>query len=324
MKVGSSVTTVTVNEQYQPIHQTENATNGETFAENTIASVPLNGRDFSQLTAFTPGAISTGFGTYGNVSGSSSNSSERSTNASNEANMNGNRQQSNNFLLEGQEINENINNTIGYSPSPDSLAEIRVIASNANAEFGNVNGGDTVMVMKSGSNHLHGSVFGFLSNDNLNANSWLNDSQGLPKAAYTQSIFGGTLGGPIYKDRLFFFVDYEGFRYHSSGQQAYSVAPAGFRTGDLSLIEQAPLNIHLYDTQTLQPNGQPTPYPNNQVPITNPVAQFLFNHPNVYPLPNHSSSDPLGIYGNFVGAHDVFSRNDQGDCKIDGICAAAT
>jgi hypothetical protein len=318
LKVGSASTTVTVNEQYQPILETENATNGETFTENTINSVPLNGRDFSQMTVFTPGAVSTGYGMYGSVSGSSSNSSERSTNASNEANVNGSRQQSNNFLLDGQEINENINNTIGFSPSPDALEQIRVIASNANAEFGNVNGGDVVMVTKSGTSSFHGSAFGFLSNDNLNANSWQNDNQGLPKAAYTQSIFGGTIGGPMLKNKLFFFADYEGFRYHSSGQQAYGVAPAAFRTGDLSLLKSAPLNIQLYDTQTLGPTGQPVAYPNNKVPINNPVAQFLFSHPNIYPLPNHqSSTDPLNIYGNYVGAHDVFSRNDQGDIKID-------
>jgi hypothetical protein len=145
LHVGTASTTIKVDEQYQPILQTENPTNGETFTENTINSVPLNGRDFSQLTVFTPGAVSTGYGTYGQVSGSSSNSSERSTNDSNEANVNGSRQQSNNYLLDGQEINENINNTIGYSPSPDSLEQIRVIASNANAEFGNVNGGEVVM-----------------------------------------------------------------------------------------------------------------------------------------------------------------------------------
>ncbi|HEX3438540.1 MAG TPA: carboxypeptidase-like regulatory domain-containing protein, partial [Pseudacidobacterium sp.] len=135
LTVGAASTTVTVSEETVPILQTENATNGETFTENTINSVPLNGRDFSQLTVFTPGAVSTGYGTYGMVSGSSSNSSERSTNADNEANVNGSRQQSNNFLLDGQEINENLNNTIGYSPSPDSLDQIRVISSNANAEF---------------------------------------------------------------------------------------------------------------------------------------------------------------------------------------------
>ncbi|MBT9330949.1 TonB-dependent receptor [Paracidobacterium acidisoli] len=311
LSVGTASTTVTVSDQFQPILQTENATNGETFTENTINSVPLNGRDFAQLTVFTPGAVSTGYGTFGTVSGSSSNSSERSTNDSNEANVNGSRQQSNNYLLDGQEINENINNTIGYSPSPDSLEQIRVIASNANAEFGNVNGGEVVMVMKSGSNQFHGSAFGFLSNDNLNANSWVNDNQGVPKAGYTQSIFGGTFGGPIIRDKLFFFVDYEAFRYHSSGQQAYSVAPTAFRTGDLSLIGSG-LGIQLYDTQT------GTPYANNQVPITNPVAQYLFSHPNIYPLPNRQSPvDPLNIFGNFIGPHDIFSRNSQGDVKID-------
>ena len=312
LSVGKASSTVTVDAQYQPILQTENATNGETFTENTINSVPLNGRDFSQLTVFTPGAVSTGYGSYGMVSGSSSNSSERSTNASNEANVNGSRQQSNNFLLDGQEINENINNTIGYSPSPDALEQIRVIASNANAEFGNVNGGEVVMVTKSGTDRFHGSAFGFLENDNLNANSWVNDNKGVPKAGYTQSIFGGTVGGPIFRGKLFFFADYEAFRYHSSGQSAFSVAPAAFRTGDLSALKSA-LGIQLYNTQT------GTAYANNQVPITNPVALYLFSHPNAYPLPNRQSPtrDPLNIYENFIGPQNVFSRNDQGDVKID-------
>ncbi|WP_446743806.1 carboxypeptidase regulatory-like domain-containing protein [Silvibacterium acidisoli] len=312
LSIGQTSTTVTVQENTQPILQTENATNGETFTENTINSVPLNGRDFSQLTVFTPGAVSTGYGTYGSVSGSSSNSSERSTNANNEANVNGSRQQSNNFLLDGQEINENLNNTIGYSPSPDSLEQVRVVASNANAEFGNVNGGEVIMVMKSGSNQIHGSGFGFLSNDNLNANSWQHDFQGVPKSAYTQTIFGGTLGGPIIKNKLFFFIDYEGFRYHSSGQATASVAPAAFRTGDLSVLQN--LGIHLYDTQA---PGRPA-YANNQIPILSPVAAFLFSHPEAYPLPNHqSTTDPLDIYQNYIGPSKVFSRNDQGDVKID-------
>src|ERR1700742_2755548 len=326
LTVGQASTTVTVSEETVPILQTENATNGETFTENTINSVPLNGRDFSQLTVFTPGAVSTGYGTYGMVSGSSSNSSERSTNDNNEANVNGSRQQSNNYLLDGQEINENINNTIGYSPSPDSLEQIRVIASNANAEFGNVNGGEVVMVMKSGSNSFHGRAFGFLSNDKLNANSWGKNQGGVPKAAYTQTIFGGTFGGPIIKDKLFFFVNYEAFRYHSSGEANFSVVPAAFRTGDLSALLTAPaidssginhggLGLQLYDTQA---PGRPA-YVNNQIPILNPVAQFLFSHPNAYPLPNRiNPRDPyLNVYQNYVGPSKVFSRNDQGDAKID-------
>ncbi len=154
LKVGESNTTVEVNVAAQPILNTENATLGETFTENTINSMPLNGRDFSQLTVFTPGAVSTNYGAFGGQ-----NSTERDTNGSTVANVNGNRAQSNNYLLDGQEINENLNNTVGYTPSPDSLDQIQVISSNANAEFGNVNGGDVVMVTKSGTNHFHGSAF---------------------------------------------------------------------------------------------------------------------------------------------------------------------
>jgi hypothetical protein len=315
LHIGSASTSVEVSDQAQPILETENPTLGETFTENTINSVPLNGRDFSQLTVFTPGAVSTGYGSYGQASSSSSaanNSSERSTAATNEANVNGSRQQSNNYLLDGQEINENINNTIGYSPSPDSLEQIRVIASNANAEFGNVNGGEVVMVMKSGSNKFHGSAFGFLSNDNLNANSWANDHGGAPKNAYTQSTFGGTFGGPILKDKLFFFIDYEAFRYHLSGSGFASVVPQAFRTGDLSALSQQ--GIQLYDTQT---PGMPA-YAANQVPVVNPVASFLFAHPEVYPLPNNPNTpDPFGIFDNYIGSIKSFATNDQGDAKVD-------
>jgi hypothetical protein len=333
LSVGGADTTVTVSDQFQPILQTENATNGETFTENTINSVPLNGRDFSQLTVFTPGAVSTGYGNFGKTSSSTnaaSNSSERSTNDNNEANVNGSRQQSNNYLLDGQEINENINNTIGFSPSPDSLEQIRVIASNANAEFGNVNGGEVVMVMKSGSNGFHGSAFGFLSNADLNANSWVNDSNNTPKSAYTQSTFGGTLGGPIIKDKLFFFIDYEAFRYHTSGQETASVVPGAFRTGDFSSLLTPPnigtdginrggLGLQLYNTQAPGMPAYGTPQNPNQVPIQSLVAQFLFNHPSAYPLPNHvNPKDPyLNVNNNYIGPYKTYSRNDQGDVKID-------
>lgn len=312
LKVGTTSTTVTVSSQVQPILNTENSTLGETFTDNTINSVPLNGRDFSQLTVYTPGAVSTGFNMYG-----SSNSTERSTNAANEVDVNGNRQQSNNYLLDGQEINENLNNTIGYNPSPDSIAQIRVIASNANAEFGNVNGGEVLAVMKSGSNSLHGSAFAFLENQRLQANSWGNDNNVIPTPInpFTQTLFGGTLGGPIIKDKLFFFVDYEALRLHTAGLTTASQAPVAFLNGDFSALEK--VGIQLYDTTNIGPNGQPTPYANNQVPVNNPVAKFLASNPKAYPAPNNPTSDPLGIYNNFIGPSGSFNQNDQGDAKVD-------
>ncbi len=302
--IGAATTTVNVSDQLQPILNTESATLGETFTENTINSVPLNGRDFSQLTVFTPGAVATNYGAFGGQE-----STERDTGGDTIPNVNGNRQQSNNYLLDGQEINENLNNTIGYTPSPDSLDQIRVISSNANAEFGNVNGGDVVMVMKSGTNSLHGSAFGFLENYNLDANSWSNKYAGTPIQPFTQTIFGGTLGGPILKDKLFFFIDYEGYREHTGGTTAFSVAPAAFRTGDLSILP-----FQLYNTQNAT---GPVPYIRNRVPITNPVAAYLFAHPEAYPLPNKAATDSLGINNNFSGPNGTFQRNDQADAKVD-------
>ena len=313
LQVGSAKTTVEVSDELQPILDTESATLGETFTENTIHNIPLNGLDFSQLTVYTPGAVSTGFNSYG-----SNNSSERATNAGNEVSVNGNRQQSNNYLLDNQEINENINNTLGYNPSPEALEQVRVIAANPNAEFGNVNGGTVIAAMKSGSNNWHGSVFGYLKDYKLDANSWGNDHQAgaaTPKNPYTTSQFGGTFGGPIFHDKLFFFVDYLGFRTHSAGLTTASVAPAAFRTGDFSS-----LGIQLYDTTKIDPvTGHPTPYANNQIPITNPVAQYLFSNPKAYPLPNHAADpgDPTGTYNNFIGPSGSFATNDQGDVKVD-------
>ncbi len=319
LSVGSATATVEVSAQMQPILNTESATLGETFTENSINSIPLNGRDFSELTVYTPGAVAPGFNSFGGYD-----STERSTDNNNEVAVNGNRQESNNYLLGGQEINENIMNMTAYSPSPDSLEQIRVIASNANAEFGNVNGGTVLAVMKSGSDQLHGDIFGFLKNDNLDANSWANDNNvvPLPKTSYTQTQFGGTLGGPIIKNKLFFFVDYEGMRFHRAGLTDFSVVPAAFRTGDLSALLTpgafTPSGTQLYDTQTIDPvTGQPKAYANNQIPITNPVALYLFSNPKAYPLPNNATSDPLGIYNNFVGNAASYMTNDQGDVKVD-------
>ena len=111
----------------------------------------------------------------------------------------------------------------------------------------------------------------------------------------------------------------KGFATIPQGSRHTALRPPPFRTGDLSLIKNAPLNIQLYDTQTLGAGGQPTAYPNNQVPITNPVALFLFSHPNVYPLPESPKFPPIRStsMATTLAPRDVFSRNDQGDVKID-------
>src|SRR5258707_11935718 len=113
-------------------------------------------------------------------------------------------------------INHTLDDIAGYNTSVDAIAQVQVISANAPAEYGNVNGGDILYQTKSGSNQWHGSAFYYVSNWDLDANTWGNKhtSTITPKLSYTRNIFGGTFGGPLLKDQLFFFGGYQGRRLH--------------------------------------------------------------------------------------------------------------
>jgi hypothetical protein len=309
MKIGAA-STVTVQDEMHPILNTTDSSLGDTLSTTEIASVPLNGRNFSSLTLFQPGAVDTDpQGMTGN------NAIERNTYNSGISSINGNRAQANYYTLEGADLNEPQNNLIAYNPAPDAIAEVRVISANAPATYGNANGGAVITILKSGTNHYHGSAYGLLENHDLDANTWSNNHQPttVPKPSYTQTIFGGTVGGPILRDKLFFFADYEGVRKHQSGIATASVLTQAMRGGDFSaLLAQGANSIQLYDTQ-----NSFAPYAGNLgLPILNPVATYLFAHPELYPLPNAAPTDGL-IAGNFQGGQTNFVRNNQEDIKVD-------
>ena len=311
-----STTTIVVQAEAHPILNTTDSTLGTTLSTNEIANVPLNGRNFSALSLFQPGAVDTDpTGMSGN------NAIERTTYNSGVAAINGNREQANNYMLEGADNNEPQNNLIGYNPAPDAIAELRVVSANANATYGNANGGAVVTVLKSGTNQFHGSLYDLLQSQIFDANSWANGRSTpiIPKNSYTQNIFGGTIGGPILTNKLFFFADYEGIRHHTGGMSSASVLTQAMRNGDFSaLLTDGASPIQLYDSQ-----NNFVPYANNQgVPITNPVATYLFAHPELYPLPNRpaesisNGGDGL-IQGDFVGPQSSFVSNNQEDFKVD-------
>jgi hypothetical protein len=315
LAVGASSSNVKVEGNVEPILNTNDAALGITLSTNEIANIPLNGRNFSSVTLFQPGAVATDpQGMSGN------NAIERSQQSNGQASINGNRNQANNYTLDGADMNEPQNNLIAYNPAPDALAEVRVISANASAAYGNANGGAVVSILKSGTNHFHGSAYGYLENYKLDANSWGNkhNSPIIPKNPYTQSIFGGTLGGPIFRDKLFFFVDYEAARRHSGGFASAGVLTQAMRNGDFSaLLSPANGGVQLYDTQ-----NNFTPYANNQIPIVSPVAKFLFAHPELYPLPNAAPTSGL-ISGNYQGPQKSSTVNNQGDIKIEWDTSAA-
>ncbi len=310
LSVGSSATTVSVSAA-APILDTTDPTVASTFTANTIQNFPLNGLDFSALTLYVPGAVDTA-GTSGTTN------FERSTYFVDTPNMNGNRAQANNYTLDGIDMNETYNNLISYSPAPEALQEVQVITADSPTDYGNVNGAGVVSVLKTGTNQFHGSAYGYAQDYRFDANSYGN---GLSKTATTPAVpinpfsfaqFGGTVGGPILHNKLFFFGDYLGSRWHRGGTGQASVMTQAMRNGDFSVLLAGENPIQLYD-----PLNNFAPYANNQnVPVNNPVAKFLFSNPKFYPLPNATPSDGIA-QNNYQAPSRSYKANDQGDVKLE-------
>ncbi len=202
--------------------QTESATVGTVISGTTVNALPLNGRNTGQLALLQPGAVTpnpSAFTAIRNFSGG-------------RPYVNGNREQTNNFTIDGVDMNESIDNLVAYQPSPDALSQISVETNNYAADTGNVAGAVISNVIKSGSNKFKGNLFEFYRNSVLDANSWSNNRSSAPKPKRRQDIYGGTLGGPLAANKLFFFADYQGTRFDAPGSELISVAPASWRGGD--------------------------------------------------------------------------------------------
>ena len=136
--------------------------------------------------------------------------------------------------------------------------------------------------------------------------------QDAKRNAFRRNIFGGTVGGPIRKNKAFFFMDYEGTEQRTSGPATASVAPDAWRSGDLSQF--------LTQNQVVSDPLTGTPFPGNIVPsarITNPVALKLFSSPDFYPLPNNAGTGPLGVTNNYIASQASKISNHQADAKVD-------
>ena len=309
LEIGDTTLTVEVT-GVAAMLQTETQATGDTLSSSKLTNLPLNGRNFASLTLLIPGAVSTSPGAMNTVA--------RFQGSGSRPQVNGNREQTNNFILDGVDINQSVDNQIGYQPNVDALEEVKVVTGNAGAEFGNVGGASVVMSLKSGTNQFHGNAFEFLRNDKLDANGFFNNRGNVKKQALRQNIFGGTFGGPIKKDKMFFFVDYEQTERRISGPATASVAPAAWRTGDLSQFLTVNNQI-IRDPATGTTLATRTPFPNNQIPVArfSPTAQYLFSNPNLYPLPNNTGTGTLGVGSNYIGATRNYLSNKQGDAKLD-------
>jgi len=311
LKIGDTSEVVTVTDTLAPIINAENATLASTIDATTIANIPINSQNFMSLTQFMPGSVNTepAVSTGALPSGRAD---ERYTSDDSVPSFNGNRSMSNNFILDGIEINETLNNTAAYGPNTDAIEQFQVITGNASAEFGNANGGLVIAVTKGGTNTYSGSLNAYLENDKLDANTWANNYSGASKSIYTHAIYDATFGGPIKRDKLFFFIDYEGMRYHTGGQTTVSVAPDAWRTGNFADLKSV-LGTQLYDSQ----NGFAPIKDNQLAAITNPVAKYLFNNTTIYPRANRTPTAGTVASNNYLTHYKQYNTNDQGDARID-------
>jgi hypothetical protein len=331
LKVGEVSTTVDVASDIGSLLQTEDASLGTTVTSNTLESMPLPGQNFAAATVFVPGAVLPTYSSLGTTQGT-----ERDTSfaSSTQPSFNGNRQQTNNYIFDGTDINEPLQNTIAYNPASQAIGQIRIITGNADAEYGNVNGGEIIAVTKSGTNKFHGSLYSFYENQNWQANSWANNDAITPAAKphFHQNIFGVTVGGPVFRNKLFFFADFEGFRNTTVGTQTLiSVPSVRMRTGDFSEFLGAPdpyghsipaaQYIQLYNTTNGLNAG--TPYVGDILPVLNPVAKYIFAHPEFYPLPNRPSSNLNSPdTNNYAGYNKSAYVNNQGDIRVDYVASS--
>lgn len=329
LKVGQVSQTVEVISS-APVLQTETTEVSTIIDANTNVSLPLASRNYLQLTLLAPG-----------VTNVDPNGMRRANNMldSGRPYINGNREQANEYLIDGILNSEDKNNETGYQPTPDAIQEFNLITQNASAEFGNYQGGVVSVSTKSGTNRFHGGLYEFLRNDALDAHNasdgWTRgvnngllgfDSQGvLKKAELRYNQFGGTIGGPIIKNKLFFFADYQGQRQVTSGTTSAQVLTAKARTGDFGQLCTDPggsfdsSGICTGGTQLVYPNGpnvgNPLPYNNLATAgyTIDTVASNMFALTKYYPLP---AVDTLNANNLFYRSGNNLNNN-QGDLKID-------
>jgi hypothetical protein len=283
--------------------QTENAVVGQTLRRDQVEKLPVQGRNLSTAALYTPGVTTpnpSSFNSLKNTSGG-------------RPYVNGQREQANNFTLDGVDMNDAIDNLIAYQPSPDAVEQVSVETNNYSPELGNVAGAIVNMVIKSGTNTIHGNGFYYWRDNKLAATPWATNRAGGRKSEFKRQIFGGTVGGPIGKNRLFFFGDYQGGRQKSPPADSFTtVMPDAWRNGDLSSLLSASTPIVIFDPQT----GQP--FVNNQIPVTRfgQFARNLLANEGLYPRANVSR--PLSDFrNNYLGKSASREETNQFDVKVD-------
>ena len=332
MHVGQVNATVNVTAA-PPLLQTSSTEVGTVIDANAVGSLPLATRDTNELVLLVPGVVSPNIFAF---------QSSQNTFGTGRGYVNGAREQDNNSTLDGMDINQPDNNDVAYVPSPDAIENFNVITSNAPADYGNYIGGVIVETTKSGTNRFHGTLYEYIRNTDLEANSWQDKANGslliqnsagayvpstvLPRPTLQWNNFGAAVGGPIVRNKLFFFAD-ETTEINNTPRtaQTNSTIPTPFLGGDFSSLctSQGATFVagvcsnpalQLYSPTVLTgenagqvaPAGSRQPFPNNQVPLSSKVAAAMV------------ASQPFTQqFENQIYYTSGYVHSYQGDLKID-------
>jgi hypothetical protein len=300
LQIGNVLETVEVKE-VAPLLQSQTAAVSSLVTNQQMVEMPLNGRTFTSLLKLSPGAYT---GSSGNLA-----TSQYAMRGDVNISVNGSSAQNNTYLIDGM-VNRNLwLSTIIMVPTVDSIQEVRMMTSNYTAEYGAAAGAITVVQTKSGTNRFHGSGYEFLRNNRLDANTFFNNRAGVERPAFRRNEFGGTIGGPIRKDKTFFFGDYQGIRLRQP-RTVISTIPtlanrAAILSGDFST-----LGVNIFDPTNVV-GGQRVAFPGNRIPAAR-LDPAALNLTSLLPDPTNSAATR-----NFVYNPAISQRTDQFDVRLD-------
>jgi len=300
LQVGSVQETIEVRET-TPLLQAQTAAVSSLVSNQQMVEMPLNGRTFTALLKLSPGAYT---GSSGNLS-----TSQYAMRGDTNISVNGSSAQNNTYLIDGM-VNRNLwLSTLIMVPTVDSIQEVRMMTSNYSAEYGSAAGAITIVQTKSGTNKLHGSAYEFLRNNVLDANTFFNNRLGAARPGFKRNEFGGTIGGPIRKDRTFFFGDYQGIRLRQPRSIISTIPTLGQRAAVLS-GDFANFGANIFDPLNVAA-GQRVMFPANRIPAArlDPAALRVTS---LLPTPSSAATTR-----NYIFNPTVQQRTDQFDVRLD-------
>ena len=311
-----------------PLLQPETSSLGQVVESRKVNELPLNGRNPLALVALVPGVVPQG--TVGG--GSTQNPAGQNPFAPGNFQIGGGASNQSAAFLDGAPLNNAYFNILALVPTQDSILEFKVQTNNLSAEFGRFAGGVINLTSKSGSNQYHGSLYEFLRNRVLNANSFFNNANGVKTPSFTQNQFGGAIGGPVRlprvyngRDKFFFFANLERYSQRNGIASVFTVPTAAEITGDFSGLRSASgALIPVYDPTTTRPDaGKGTgfnirdPFAGNIIPPTqiDPTSRYLANH-HLWAAPNAAGNAITNI-NNWVGNAGAGADSTQFTTRLD-------